>query len=69
MTDQTDQTEDPMRAFARALWADPDEPDEPDAPPDPRPGNFVQTEGTNPKERDNSDAQFIRDLFNPDPPD
>jgi len=70
MTDQTDQTEDPMRAFARALWADPDEPDEPDAPPDPRPGNFVQTEGANPSSKDAGDErEFVRQLFFPDPPD
>jgi hypothetical protein len=69
MTDQTDQTEDPMRAMARSLFAkDASEGEEP-APPDPRPANFVQTEGSNPATRtDNGDmAELTRALFAPDP--
>jgi len=71
MTDQTEDTkgeDDPTRAWARALFA-PDEPmfgaDEPDesAPPDPRPGNFVAREGSNPSSKDDSDLALVRLLF------
>ena len=65
----TDQTEDPMRAMARSLFAkDASESEEP-APPDPKPANFVQTEGSNPATH--TDAADMRDfttaLFAPDP--
>jgi len=72
MTD-TDQTEDdPMRAFAKALFApDPDEPDpdEQQKPPDPRLANFVQTEGSNPTGEAHDMRAYVKALFYPDPPD
>jgi len=65
MTDQTDQTEDPMREFARSLFApDPDEPD-PDepAPPDPATANHVPGEGNNPTEPGHDLHAWVEALF------
>jgi len=67
MTD-TDQTEeDPMRAFARSLFApDPDdEPDDPDEQQKPPAGNYVPNEGNNPKRQpgDQDMREFTRELF------
>jgi len=69
--DPTDATEAAERAFARNLFAPApeaeaddttgtDEPDEHKPPV----GNFVPREGNIPQSRDDSDAQFVRDLFN-----
>ena len=76
--DPTDATEAAERAFARNLFApeaDDAEPDEHDDTTDttgtdetdehkPPVGNFVPREGNIPQSRDDTDAQFIRDLFN-----
>jgi len=50
-TEQTDETEDP---------AETTETDDEHKPPV---GNYVPLEGNVPKTKDNSDAQFVRDLF------
>ena len=72
MTNQpTEADEQVSRDYAKALFggAQTDEPDEP-APPDPRPANFVQTEGANPSSKDAGDVrEFVRALFYPDPED
>ena len=63
----TDPERDPVREWTAALFgkAEPDEP----APPDPRPANFVQTEGTNPTGEAHDMRAFVKALFYPDPPD
>ena len=73
--DPTDATEAAERAFARSMfatdepWFATDEPDdttatdEPDDEHKPPVGNFVPREGNIPQSRDDTDAQFIRDLF------
>jgi len=72
--DPTDATEAAERAFVRSMFAT-DEPmfatDEPDDTTGtdetdehkPPAGNFVPREGNSPQPRDDSDAQFVRDLF------
>lgn len=63
----TDQTEDPMRAFARDLFKpEPDETDEPDEQQKPPVGNLVPREGNNPppaRDPDMAMREFTRDLF------
>ena len=62
----TDQTEDPMRAMARSLFApDPDETDEPDEPQ--KPGNFSPGEGNNPTGEAHDMHTLVKSLFYPDP--
>jgi hypothetical protein len=68
MTDQTDQTEDPMRALAKALFA-PDEPDDPDETEQlVKPSGWVGDEGTNPQSQANDFVEWVQVLFNPEPP-
>jgi len=67
----TDQTEDPMRAFAQALFAraGDDEADEPDEQP--KPAGYVAREGNNPNPGPDPDKDmraFVKDLFNNDNP-
>lgn len=57
---------DTARAFARALFTDPDEPPEPTAEteaPDLARGNTVPHEGNTPKAFDDPMREFTRDLF------
>ena len=68
MTDQTEDTEtEPMRAFTRSVFGteteDPAETTETDDEHKPPVGNFVPNEGNVPENKDNTDAQFVRDLF------
>ena len=65
----TDTEEDPMRAFARALFGADETTDETEEAGEttddtgkPQ-GNFVPNEGNIPKSRDTSDEQFVRILF------
>lgn len=77
MTDH-DTEDDPTRAwgkaFARAVFGKATDDDEVTVTSDPEPeptddqpgkptGNFVPREGNIPKAKDDSDAQFVRDLF------
>lgn len=61
MTDN--ETEDPMRAFARALWADPDEPGEPDPDEQQKPSGHVPGEGTNPTGEAHDVRAWVEALF------
>jgi hypothetical protein len=65
--DPTDATEAAERAFVRSMFAT-DEPDDTTGTDEtdehkPPVGNFVPREGNIPQSRDNTDAQFVRDLF------
>ena len=64
----TDQTEDPMRAFARDLFKpEPDETDEPDEQQ--KPPGYVAKEGNNLRPGPDPDKDmraFVRDLFGDD---
>jgi len=71
----TDFEDDPTRAFARALFGRDDETEQTDETDEtaaadetadehkPPIGNFVPNEGNVPENKDNTDAQFVRDLF------
>lgn len=58
--------DDTARAFARALFTDPDEPPEPTAEPeepDLARGNTVPREGNTPKPVDDPMREFAKNLF------
>lgn len=58
--------DDPARAFARALFTDPDEQPAPPAepePPDLARGNTVPREGNTPKPADDPMREFTSNLF------
>lgn len=65
-------SDDPMRAYTRALFTDPDAPaePEPEAEPDPLRGNVAPKEGNNPELRNDPSADmraFTAHLFGRDP--
>jgi len=63
----TDTEDDPTQAFVRALFGTDDETGEAAEQTDDEPvkptGNYVPLEGNIPKAKDDTDAQFIRILF------